>query len=88
MVKTDLKQEFKKLCLQIESCENQLNHIFIIKEKDIINTKIKDIIKHIDNILDEYNMENIVEEGEFVAGEEEPCLFCGKMNCCETCTKK
>ena len=55
MFTIDLKNEFKKLALQIESLENQLFHTFVIKEKDIIRNKIKFLKEKIDVVLDEYN---------------------------------
>lgn len=55
MFAIDLKNEFKRLAIQKESLENQLLHTFVIKEKDIMKTKIKFINEKIDVILDEYN---------------------------------
>ena len=55
MFTIDLKNEFKKLALQIESLENQLYNTFVIKEKDIIRNKIKFLKEKIDVVLDEYN---------------------------------
>lgn len=51
----DLKEEFKNLCLQLESFENQLYHTFDLKTKDELRKKMFHIKKWIDEILDQYN---------------------------------
>lgn len=55
MLEIDYQKEFKKLYLQLESNENQLQHTFVIKEKDLLRLRIKNMLKQIDKILDEYN---------------------------------
>lgn len=44
MTQIDLEDEFKKLCLQIESSENELKSYevrFDLKKQDMLRTKIK-----------------------------------------------
>ena len=55
MLKTNNKEEFKKLFLQIESLKNQLENTFDLKEKNLLKMRIENIFKKIDVILDEYN---------------------------------
>ena len=55
MIKINSKDQFKRLCLQLESLENQLYNTFDLKTKDFLNSRIENIKWQIDKILDEYN---------------------------------
>ena len=55
MFTIDLKDEFKKLAFQLESMGNQLQHTFVLKEKDALRLSISNMKKKLNALLDEYN---------------------------------
>lgn len=56
--KTELKEEFKKLSLQIEHFDEQLKHTFNLEEKEQIKKNLQFVKSQIDLILDQYNLKN------------------------------
>jgi len=55
MLTANLKEEFKNLCFQLESLENQLYNTFNLNEKENLRQRIEFIKKEINNILDKHN---------------------------------
>ena len=55
MLKTNYKEEFKKLCIDYNLIYEKLNMIFDLKEKKILEFRKENVLNKINKILDEYN---------------------------------